>query len=143
MEASPEVDSLAPQVYFSRVFKFVLFVVVDDVGEGSCVDEVGRAVAVVLCPLMDGALEEVGAFGPHGALDVLRVDDVVGSWVEAEPDVAWVFGRWFGVAEDGSSAGWKVWVGVFLRMDGPEEARLVGWTMSVDVVAVLSALLSA
>ena len=54
-------------------------------GEGACVDEVGRAVAVVLCPLVDGALEEAGAFGPHGALDVLRVDDVVGSWVEAEP----------------------------------------------------------
>ena len=85
MESSPKVHSLAPQVDFVGVFQFVLFVVGDEVGKGSCVNGVGRAVAVVLCPLVNGALEEVGSFGPHGALDVFRVDDMVGCWVQAEP----------------------------------------------------------
>ena len=142
MESSPEVQSLLPQVDFGCMFQLMLFVVVDDVGEGSCVDVVGWAVAVILCPLVDGALEEVGSFRPYCALDLVRVDGTIGSWVEAEPKVAWVFGRWFRVGDHSTCVGWEVWVGVIFRMDGPEQARLVGWAESVYVVAVRSALLA-
>ena len=142
MESSPEVHSLAPKVDFVSVFQFVLLVVGDDVGEGSCVDSVGGAVAVVLCPLVDGALEEVGAFGPHGACSFFGVDDMVGVRVEAEPYVAWVLGRRFCVAEDGRCVGWKVGVGMVFWVDIPKEARFVSRAMSVDVVAVGAALLA-
>ena len=68
---------------FIGVFLFVFGVVGDDGLKGTCVDMLGRAVAVVQCPLVYGALEEVGAFRPYSAGGVFGVDDRHGGRVEA------------------------------------------------------------
>ena len=66
-----------------------------------------------------------------------------GGWVEAEPNVAWGFAWWFAVGCEGCGKVGQVGVGVFVGWCVPDESWFVRWSVSVDVVAVLSATLAA
>ena len=76
----------APEAYFVGVFEFVLVVVVDYVGKGTDVNVVGWSEAVVVDPIVDGAVWEVGTFWPRCALDRVGGDDAVSGGVEAQPE---------------------------------------------------------